>query len=294
MQTPVFSSLSPAAGRLRLLGRALATSCLRTRDVRPFARAHNSAASSTTIDDAEIRKFTALADQWWKDADGPFAGLHQLNSVRVPIIRRAMRHDATVQNVDLHAAPLAGLSVLDIGCGGGILSEALGRLGATVTGIDASSANVLAATAHSRVDPCVSKHVTYKHTSVEALADTGVQFDGVVASEVLEHVADVDVFLSSAVRTLRPGGRIVVTTINRTVKSFTLAILGAEYVARIVPAGTHEWGKFVTPEELSNVLHSVGCVTESIQGLWYNPLASAWGLTNDTQVNYALVARKME
>ncbi len=276
-----------------------------------------------TIDEAEVRKFGELSAQWWRDDAGAFAGLHRLNHVRVPLIRRAMQnvHRDARGDVNLKAKPLEGLRILDVGCGGGILSEPLARLGARVTGIDASPQNVAAATYHSRLDAEIASRVQYQCISVEDLASTGASFDGVVCSEVIEHVADLKGFLAALSALVNPQqGALVITTINRTAASFLQAIMAAEYVLRIVPAGTHEWTKFVTPAEIADALgaplpaeHRTAqgtdeaaeaadgtglqskphFVVEHVTGLTYNPFAHRWSTVSDSSVNYALVARRL-
>lgn len=243
-----------------------------------------------------MSKFSALSSQWWRDPlNGPFAGLHAMNAVRVPLIRRAMRNDFLPGRglVTPDAAlPLLGLSVLDVGCGGGILSEALARLGATVTGLDASQSNVEAARAHAAGDPALGGRLHYLCSTAEALAAEGARYHGVVCSEVVEHVASPAPFLATLTTLLRPGGHLVLTTINRTQASFWGAIVGAEYVLRLVPPGTHEWAKFVTPGEVQGVLEGQGLRVEKVTGLFYDPLFQRWGTTERLDINYAIVAMK--
>jgi ubiquinone biosynthesis O-methyltransferase len=261
----------------------------------PHARRRPSAAGapSSSVDEGEVRKFGALAAQWWQDVEpAPFAGLHRLNAVRVPLIRRAILGSAPPAAGGL---PLAGVRILDVGCGGGILSEALARLGATVTGIDAAARNVQVASHHAGLDPAIAARVTYECTTVEAVAAAHAAappFDAVVCSEVVEHVADAPAFLAALAATLRPGGPLVITTINRTLPAFALAIVGAEYVLRAVPAGTHEWVKFLPPAEVEAALRPAGVHVEAVTGLWYSPLTATWSTRQDTSVNYALVGRK--
>lgn len=217
-----------------------------------------------------------------------------MNAVRIPLIRQAILNDnnANSRSIDVAKKPLDSASVLDVGCGGGILSEALARLGANVTGIDAATANVAAATYHSRLDPALSTHLQYQCITVEDLSASGVQFDCVVCSEVIEHVADMQAFVKCLAGLVRPGGHLVLTTINRTVQSFGLAILAAEYVLRIVPAGTHEWTKFVPPADLASAIKDEGMEVTKVTGLFYNALNQHWSYTADTRVNYGMVARK--
>jgi ubiquinone biosynthesis O-methyltransferase len=275
------------------------------------AAAAAAAPTGGSVDAAEVGKFSALAGQWWADpANGPFAGLHRLNAVRVPLIRRALSGDflprrraaaaaaaAAAGEADLApcpGAPLAGLDVLDVGCGGGILSEALARLGARVTGLDASPQVAAAAAAHAALDPALARRTRYLASSAEALAASGAQYDAVVCSEVLEHVAEPAPFVAALAALARPGGHVVVTTINRTLPALWGAVLAAEYVLRLVPPGTHEWGKFVQPEELAAALRAGGCDVEQCVGMAYNPLSGAWSQSASTSINYAMVARKRE
>jgi 2-polyprenyl-6-hydroxyphenyl methylase / 3-demethylubiquinone-9 3-methyltransferase len=237
----------------------------------------------STVDPAEIERFSRLAAEWW-DTDGKFAPLHRLNPVRISYIRdRAAQHwrrDA------LMGTPLAGLTLLDIGCGGGLLSEPMARLGAKVTGVDAAERNVATATLHAGKQGLV---IDYRQTSAEALAEGRRQFDIVLALEVVEHVSDAPLFLKSCGRLVRPGGLLFLSTLNRTAKSWALAIAGAEYVLRWLPRGTHDWRKFLKPSEAVNGLREGGIETGEIVGVVYNPLSREWSLSKrDIDVNYML------
>jgi 2-polyprenyl-6-hydroxyphenyl methylase / 3-demethylubiquinone-9 3-methyltransferase len=239
---------------------------------------------ASTVDEAEVTRFSALAAQWW-DPRGKMAVLHKFNPVRLGFIKEAAcRHFG---RDDKRLDALAELRVLDIGCGGGILSEPLARLGAAVVGADPSQANIAAAQLHA-ADAGVS--VDYRATTAEALADEGERFDLVLAMEVVEHVADLDLFIRRCTEMVRPGGLMITATLNRTLKSFALAIVGAEYVLRWLPRGTHQWEKFVTPDELEAALERHGLAVVDETGVIYDLLADRWRLSTDMDVNYMVVA----
>jgi 2-polyprenyl-6-hydroxyphenyl methylase / 3-demethylubiquinone-9 3-methyltransferase len=244
------------------------------------------ATSGGTIDEGEVARFSRLAGQWW-DPRGPMAALHKFNPVRLAYIRdRSAAHfDRDPKRLD----SLAGLRVLDIGCGGGILCEPLTRLGASVTGADPSQSNIAVAQHHAAR---AGLAIDYRNTSAEALAQTGEVFDVVLAMEVVEHVADVGLFVELAAAMVKPGGLLFVATLNRTVKSFALAIVGAEYVLRWLPRGTHQWDKFVTPNELEIAIEQGGLQIADEAGVIYNILADRWQLSTDMDVNYMVVAEK--
>jgi len=243
-----------------------------------------SAKRGSTVDAAAVRHFSALAAQWW-DQRGPMAVLHKFNPVRLGFIKSAACRQFDRDEKALDA--LAGLRILDIGCGAGILSEPLARLGADVMGSDPSEANIAAAKMHAADTGVI---VDYRITSVEALADVGELFDVVLAMEVVEHVADLNLFVKRCAEMVKPGGLMITATINRTLKSFALAIVGAEYVLRWLPRGTHEWDKFVTPNELEAALERYGLRAIDETGVIYNILADRWQLSNDMDVNYIVTA----
>jgi 2-polyprenyl-6-hydroxyphenyl methylase / 3-demethylubiquinone-9 3-methyltransferase len=242
--------------------------------------------TGSTIDEGEVAQFSRFAEQWW-DPHGPMAALHKLNPVRLAYIRdRATAHfDRDPKRLD----SLAGLRILDIGCGGGILCEPLARLGAAVVGVDPSANNIAVAGRHA-VQSGLS--IDYRDTSAEALAQAGEIFDVVLAMEVVEHVADVGLFIASAAAMVRPGGLLFVATINRTIKSFALAIVGAEYILRWLPRGTHQWDKLVAPNELETALEQSGARITDETGVIYNLLADRWQLSADMDVNYMVAAEK--
>lgn len=236
-----------------------------------------------TVDPAEVERFSRIADEWW-DPKGKFAPLHRLNPVRIGYVRdRVAAHwgrDA------LNGEPLQGLSLLDIGCGGGLLSEPMCRLGATVTGVDASDRNIATASLHAERQDLT---IDYRQGTAEALAESGAQFDVVLALEIVEHVADVDLFLRSCGRMVKPGGLLFLSTLNRTAKAWALAIAGAEYVLGWLPRGTHDWKKFLKPSEVARGLRAGGIEPQEIVGVVYAPLSRKWSLNrNDLDVNYML------
>ena len=245
---------------------------------------NNPSQTASTVDDAEVARFSALAAEWWNPR-GKMAVLHKFNPVRLGFIKEAACGHFGREQKRLDA--LAGLRILDIGCGGGILSEPLARLGAAVVGADPSVANIAAARLHAEE---AGVTVDYRETTAEALADAGERFDIVLAMEVVEHVADVPLFVKRCAEMVKPGGLMVVATLNRTLKSFALAIVGAEYVLGWLPRGTHQWDKFVTPNELEIALEQSGLRVVNESGVIYNLLADRWQLSSDMDVNYMTVA----
>lgn len=243
-------------------------------------------ARRSTIDAEEVQRFSALAAEWW-NPNGKFRPLHKFNPVRLAYIRD---HIAERFGRDPRAArPLEGLRVLDIGCGGGLLSEPLARLGGKVVGADPSETNIEIAQRHSRQSGVI---VDYRVTTAEALADKGETFDVVLSMEVVEHVADMPLFVKRCGEMVKPGGLMIAATLNRTLKSFALAIVGAEYVMRWLPRGTHRWDKFVTPGELEDAMAKAGLRVVDERGVVYNIFSDTWRLSNDMDVNYMLTAEK--
>ena len=245
------------------------------------------AAATSTIDPAEIAKFEAMAAEWW-DPDGKFRPLHMLNPCRLDYIAAQI---AAEFGRDLAApAPFEGLRLLDIGCGGGLLSEPMARLGAAVVGADAAERNIPVARVHAEQQGLT---IDYRHTSAEALAEAGESFDVVLNMEVVEHVADPQAYLAACRALLKPGGLMVCSTISRTPKSFAMAIVGAEYVMRWLPRGTHEWSKFITPDELYSMLREAGLEPVDRKGFVFNPVRWTWGLSDrDLSVNYVTASVK--
>ena len=237
----------------------------------------------STVDEGEIERFSRIADEWW-DPNGKFAPLHRLNPTRLGYIRdRAASH---WQRDPLSGSPLDGLSLLDIGCGGGLLCEPMARMGATVSGIDAAGRNIATARLHAEGQGLA---IDYREATAEALAGEGRQFDIVLALEIVEHVADVDLFLKSCGQLTKPGGLVFLSTLNRTAKAWALAIAGAEYLLRWLPRGTHDWKKFLKPSEVVRGLRSGAVETQEIVGVVYSPLSRAWSLNKrDLDVNYML------
>jgi 2-polyprenyl-6-hydroxyphenyl methylase / 3-demethylubiquinone-9 3-methyltransferase len=243
-------------------------------------------AKPSTIDRAEIEKFSAMAESWW-DPSGKFRPLHRLNPVRVGFIRDRV---ASRLGRDPNApAPLAGVTLLDIGCGGGLITEPMTRLGATVTGIDASEPNIGIARAHAERS---GLKVAYLSCAAEDLVKSGQRFDVVLALEVIEHVADIDAFLGACENLMKPDGVLILATLNRTLKSFAFAIVGAEYVLRWLPRGTHDWSRFVRPAELARALRRRGLAIGELVGVGYNPLRDNFALSRDLGVNFMLLAAK--
>ena len=241
--------------------------------------------SISSIDVSEIAKFTAMAEDWWNPA-GKFRPLHQLNPLRIEYIRD---HIAAHFRKSPRTEPiLSGLRILDVGCGGGLLCEPLARLGAEVTGIDAAERNIQIARIHAEQ---MGIKVTYLPCPVEALPKSEL-FDVVLAMEIVEHVADLDLFLWEAVKRVKPGGLLFVATLNRTLKSYAFAILGAEYLLRWLPIGTHEWQKFVRPSELAAALRKSGMTLRDMRGVTFAPFQNRWSLSKDLDVNYMLVAER--
>ncbi|MDF1668043.1 MAG: bifunctional 2-polyprenyl-6-hydroxyphenol methylase/3-demethylubiquinol 3-O-methyltransferase UbiG [Roseovarius sp.] len=246
-------------------------------------------AAQSTIDQDEVAKFEAMAAEWW-DPNGKFKPLHMLNPCRLDYITAQI---AAEFDRDLtQDAPFAGLSILDIGCGGGLLSEPMARLGANVVGADAAGGNIPVARVHAEHS---GLDIDYRHTTAEAIAAGGERFDAILNMEVVEHVADPLEFLTVCNQLLKPGGLHICSTINRNPKSYAVAILGAEYVMRWLPKGTHDWAKFITPDELFDLLSNAGLEPVDRKGFVFNPISWAWSLSDtDLSVNYVTASLKPE
>ena len=244
-------------------------------------------AAQSTIDPSEVAKFEAMAAEWW-DPNGKFKPLHMLNPCRLDYITSQI---AAEYDRDLTKdMPFAGLRILDIGCGGGLLSEPMARLGAEVVGADAAPRNIPVAQVHAEQSGLT---IDYRHTTAEDLAAAGEQFDAVLNMEVVEHVADPLAYLTACQQLLKPGGIQICSTINRNPKSFAMAIVGAEYVMRWLPKGTHEWSKFITPDELYDLLRKAGLDPVDRKGFVFNPITWVWRLSDrDLSVNYVTASVK--
>ncbi len=242
---------------------------------------------TTTVDPGEIAKFEAMAAEWW-DVNGKFKPLHMLNPCRLDYITTQM---AAEFDRDLKTRePFKGLRILDIGCGGGLLAEPMARLGADVVGADAAERNIPVAKVHAEQS---GLDIDYRHTTAEALVASGEQFDAVLNMEVVEHVADPLAYLTACQQLLKPGGLMVCSTINRNPKSYLMAIIGAEHIMRWLPKGTHEWQKFITPDELFELIKQAGLEPVDRTGFVFNPIAWSWSLSDrDLSVNYVTASVK--
>ena len=246
----------------------------------------DSADPALSIDPAEVAKFSAMAAEWW-DPAGKFAPLHKFNPVRLAFIRaEAARHFGRDSR---SLRPFEGLTLLDIGCGGGLLSEPMARLGFAVTGADASERNIGTAKAHAAQ---TGLDIAYRAASAESLAAERRSFDLVLNMEVIEHVADVGAYLAACAALVKPGGLTFVATLNKTLKSLALAKIGAEYVLNWLPRGTHDWNRFLAPSDLERALEESGLTVLKRQGVSFDPLAWDWKLSSDVDVNYMIVAQR--
>ena len=238
--------------------------------------------AAASVINEEVARFDALGEDWW-DPKGPMAPLHKINPVRIGWLRETIaKHFARSGS-----EPLEGLAILDIGCGAGLLAEPLSRRGAVVTGLDPAPASIAVARGHAAA---TGAELTYREGTVEDLAKEGAKFDVVLAMEVVEHVRHVPSFVAQAASLVKPGGLIALSTLNRTLKSFALGIVGAEYVLRWLEPGTHRWEQFVTPEELAKALADAGLAVKAKRGMVFDPLRREWKLSGDMAVNYFMAA----
>lgn len=241
---------------------------------------------TTTINEAEIAKFTAMAEEWW-DPKGKFKPLHKFNPVRMSYIREHLLAHFGLDGAAMR--PFEGLSILDVGCGGGLLCEPLARLGATVTGIDAAERNIAIATLHAKTS---GLDIDYQATTSEALAAQGKTFDMVLNMEVVEHVDNVPLYMKSCADLVKPGGLMLTATLNRTARAYAFAIVGAERILRWLPVGTHDWNKFLTPDEIKALLTRNGLTVTAETGVVFHPLADEWRQSRDMAINYMVMAER--
>ena len=233
---------------------------------------------SNTINKEEIEKFSRIAEEWW-DPEGKFKPLHKFNPIRISYIKDNIIESFKLENKE---KPLENLKILDIGCGGGLLSEPFKRLGAEIIGIDASSKNINVAKLHAKKN---NLNIKYLCTSPENFK-TDIKFDVILNMEIIEHVEDVDFFLKSCAKLLKKNGIMFVATLNKTLKSYLFAIIGAEYILRWLPIGTHEWEKFVKPNDLIDILKKYNFELSSLDGMKFNPIKNEWSLSSDKSINY--------
>lgn len=242
------------------------------------------AVAGLTVDESEVAFFAKIADSWW-DPSGPFKPLHQLNPTRLGYIRQEVcKHFS----LDETLKPFTGLRLLDIGCGGGLISEPMCRLGADVVAVDASEKNIKTASVHASEG---GLEIDFRNNTAEALAEAGEQFDVIINMEVIEHVADVSAYLAACRKLMKPGGIMLLSTLNRTAKSYLFAIIGAEHILRWLPVGAHDWKKFLKPEELADAAKAAGFTPSDPTGFIMAPLSQKWSLSDsDVAVNYAMAA----
>ena len=240
---------------------------------------------TSTINKAEIQKFSKLADEWW-NPKGKFKPLHMFNPIRIDYITKKIKQHYNISSNGNNF--LSGLEILDIGCGGGLISEPMARLGASVTGIDASEKNIEIAKIHSKKNKL---NINYKNISPERLLEKE-KYDIILNLEIVEHVNDVNLYLKSCYSLLKKGGIMFTATLNRSFTSYIKAIIGAEYILRWLPVGTHDWNKFLKPEELEKILNNKEFITEDVKGFNYNLILNKWKLSDDLSVNYVICSRK--
>ncbi|KAK1416400.1 hypothetical protein QVD17_32191 [Tagetes erecta] len=255
---------------------------------RPYAATPQPTVSVSSLNQTELAKFAAIADSWW-DVEGPFKPLHVMNPTRLAFLRSTLCR--YFGKDPFSAKPFEGLKFVDVGCGGGILSEPLARMGASVTGIDAVEKNIKIAQLHADLDPAASS-IEYRCTTAENLVEEQMEFDAVIASEVIEHVADPAEFCKSLSALTVSNGATVISTINRSMRAYATAIVAAEYILHWLPKGTHEWSSFLTPEELVLTLQRASISVEEMAGFAFDPLTGQWSLTDDIGVNFIAFGTK--
>lgn len=246
----------------------------------------NNIITTNSVDRQEIEAFTKDAAFWW-DEEGPFKPLHQINPVRLAFIRDEILNQFKIK--EPARQPLQELDVIDIGCGGGLVCEPLARLGATVTGVDAGFENIEVARQHASQQ---NLDITYINSTAEQMAQQKRRYDIVIALEIVEHVADVNGFIQACCQLLKPKGILLLSTLNRTLKSYALGIVAAEYILRWVPRGTHSWHKFLKPSELASQIRQQQMTLKTLKGMSFNPLTRRWSLSDDLAVNYLMSATK--
>ena len=240
--------------------------------------------NNNTINHEEVEKFNKIAEEWW-DPKGKFKPLHKFNPIRIEYIKNNIIKDF---NISSNRKPLDGISILDIGCGGGLLSEPLARLGASVVGIDASKKNIDIAKHHLKKS---NLKIEYYHNSPENFSYKS-KFDVILNMEIVEHVESIPKFINESSKFLKNNGIMFIATLNQTLKSYVFAILGAEYILRWLPIGTHDWNKFVKPEELEKICNKNSLILKKIDGVIFNPLVNKWKLSDDKSVNYITKYKK--
>lgn len=261
---------------------------LSTPDDSKFIIKNEQQTTTSSLKQHELAKFAAISDTWW-DSEGPFKPLHNMNPTRLAFIRSTIcRHFSKDPNC---ARPFEGLKIVDVGCGGGILSEPLARMGATVTGVDAVEKNINVARLHADLDPEIST-IEYCCTTAEKLVEEQRKFDAVIALEVIEHVAAPAEFCKSLAALAYPGGATVISTINRSMRAYATAIVAAEYLLNWLPKGTHQWSSFLTPEELVLILQRASINVKEMAGFVYSPLTGRWSLSDDISVNFIAYGTK--
>ncbi|XP_009350009.2 ubiquinone biosynthesis O-methyltransferase, mitochondrial [Pyrus x bretschneideri] len=286
--TILHRNLSPRLSSVRSVTRVFSDAPLLTEPLPASPPLNPHSPSPSSLNQYELAKFASIAETWW-DSEGPFKPLHLLNSTRLAFIRSTLcRHFG---RDPLSPRPFEGLKFIDVGCGGGIVSEPLARMGATVTGVDAVEKNIKIARVHADLDPVTSR-IEYQYTTAEKLVEEQKNFDAVFALEVIEHVADPAEFCKSLSALTVTGGATVISTINRSMRAYATAIFAAEYILQWLPKGTHQWSSFLTPEELALILERASISVQEMAGFEYNPLSGRWSLSDDVSVNFIAYGTK--